>query len=73
VLLLSFHADTATESVEGKLEERERLLLHAEGSIGLGDRYSGSVTYDGGVLRIGTDESPMKHGGRVTPQEIPIR
>ena len=73
VILLSFRADKAIEGGAGHVKTRERLLLHTAGSIGLGDRYSGEVTYDQGVLTIGADESPMKHGGRLTWQEIPIR
>ena len=72
VILLSVRADTAIEGWTGHLGTRERVLLHTLGSIALGDRYSGSVTYDRGVLTIGADESRKKFGGRLIRQEIPI-
>ncbi|MGB2864215.1 MAG: hypothetical protein WBC05_12875 [Sedimentisphaerales bacterium] len=72
VILLSLQVDTAIQGGADHIVTRERVLLHTMGSISLGDRYSGSVTYDRGVLTIGADESPMKHGGRLTRQDIPI-
>ncbi|MDE0021882.1 MAG: hypothetical protein OXT69_10950 [Candidatus Poribacteria bacterium] len=46
---------------------RKRTLLRILDKIGLGDRYKGSITYEGGTLKIGADEGPFK--GRDGPRD----
>lgn len=55
-----------------KLETRERMLLKTIGSVSLGDRYSGELTFSGNTLTIGKDESPMKHGRRFEDVSITV-
>jgi hypothetical protein len=70
ILLVAVEADTVLDGSAKRF--RTRLLLRSVGSIGLGDRYAGRVTYGNGVLRVGADENPRRFGGRVAPQSIPI-
>ncbi len=48
-------------------------MLKTLGSIVLGDRYDGEITYDGKALRIGADQSMMKHGQRLKEEIIPVK
>ena len=41
---------------------KERLILKLLGSISLGDRYGGEITYENGVLVIGPDEGWFRRG-----------
>jgi hypothetical protein len=41
----------------GTLAVRERLLLKTLGSIGIGDRYHGTIDFKGGILSVGEDQN----------------
>ena len=47
---------------DGKVSTHERVILKTLGSIGLGDRYDGKITYDDGFLVIGPDNGWFKRG-----------
>jgi hypothetical protein len=73
ILLLAFDCDRSLdEASSGALFTRERILLKILGSIALGDRYSGTIEYRDGLLRIGPDEGWFKRG-EVASKVIPIR
>ena len=50
------------EYIQGANAPRERLLLKLLGSISLGDRYGGEITYDNGILMIGPDRGWFNRG-----------
>ncbi len=43
----------------------ERLILKSLGSVALGDRYDGKITYENGILVIGPDEGWYGRGNSV--------
>ena len=49
----------------------ERIILKSLGSIPLGDRYGGNITFEGGVLVIGPDEGWYRRGD-ATVRRIPV-
>jgi hypothetical protein len=53
ILFLSLHKDTGLVQSGYAVATRERILLKILGSIGLGDRYYGEVSFSEGVLKIG--------------------
>jgi hypothetical protein len=70
VLFLSLECDrSVTENRDGAVTTRERILLKTLGSIGLGDRYNGTVFYEDEHLVIGPDEgwhcTRRKEGARI--------
>ena len=70
VLFLSLECDRSmTKKRDGEVVTRERILLKTLGSIGLGDRYRGTVSYENEHLVIGPDEgwhgTCWKDGGRI--------
>lgn len=54
------------ESCSGKTYTRDRQVLNILGSIGLGDRYNGKITYEDKILTIGRDEGRFKSRGRIS-------
>ena len=54
------------ESCSGRLSTRDRQVLKILGSIVLGDRYEGKLTYDDKLLTIGRDEGRIKSRGRIS-------
>ena len=50
------------EDRDGKLSTHERVILKSLGSIGLGDRYKGKITYEDGFLVIGPDKGRFNRG-----------
>lgn len=73
LLLLSLNADESIDPKGDGTQTRERVMLKTLGSIILGDRYEGKIKYDGKVLRIGPDQSMMKHGQRLKEESIPLK
>jgi len=73
---VSFLAFDSARSLDvndsGNLFTRERILLKALGSIGLGDRYAGEIKYSNGLLIIGPDEGWFRRGEEAC-QEMPVR
>lgn len=70
VLFLSLECDRSlTENLDGDVITRERILLKTLGSLGLGDRYNGVVTYEDEHLVIGPDKgwycTRRKEGARI--------
>lgn len=57
---------------EGKLCTRDRLVLRTLGVVGLGDRYSGAISYDGSLLSIGPDVGWFCRGSAAA-RTIPVR
>jgi len=71
--LFSFERDRALgEDEERKLDTRERYILKILGSIALGDRYGGEISYVGGFLTIGPDNGWFNRG-QETGRKLPIR
>jgi hypothetical protein len=62
-----------TAATPDGLAVRQRLTVTTLGTLPLGDRYEGEVTYDQDVLTIGADESPMPDRIRSSPQRLLIR
>lgn len=56
---------------EGKISTRARVLLKSLGTISLGDRYNGKITYQDGLLVIGPDEGWFKRG-KAASKELPV-
>ena len=52
--------DRMLEEKGSSLVARDRITLTIIGTIGLGDRYCGSIQYDDGVLNIGEDRGPFR-------------
>jgi hypothetical protein len=72
VCLLSLEQDRSLyEERARSLFTRERVLLKTLGSITLGDRYAGEITYRNGFLVIGPDEGPFRRGDEAR-KEVPI-
>jgi hypothetical protein len=73
ILLFAFDCDRSLdEGSSGVLFTRERILLKTLGSIGLGDRYAGTIEYRDGLLSIGPDEGWFKRR-EIASKRIPIR
>lgn len=72
LLLLALEADTSFFQIGKNYELRSRVLIKVLGSISLGDRYEGSITFANDTLRIGEDSSQMAHGGRDYPDSLHI-
>jgi hypothetical protein len=62
VALFSLERDQSVEQDAGKVSSRPRILLKTLGSIGLGDRYDGEITYSSGFLNIGPDHGWFNRG-----------
>jgi hypothetical protein len=73
LIFLILQTDEALKQSGEKLEKHHRVLLKTLGSIGLGDRYYGQVSYENNVLKVGKDLSPMKHGGLISDLMITVR
>jgi hypothetical protein len=72
VALLAFESDRRLDqSASGAMAARNRILLKILGSVGLGDRYSGSIEYHDGKLVIGLDTGWFARG-EAACQEIAI-
>jgi hypothetical protein len=72
VCLLALEQDRSLyEQGNGKLFTRDRVLLKTLGSISLGDRYAGEISYRDGVLVIGPDEGWFRRGDEAS-KKIPI-
>ena len=72
VILLALHRDRALDvDSNGQLATRERVLLKTLGSISLGDRYSGQLSYGNGMLEVGPDVGWFKRGEEAS-KSIPI-
>ncbi len=70
--LFSFERDRALgKDEEGKLNTRERYMLKTLGSIALGDRYGGEISYVDGFLMIGPDNGWFNRG-QETDRKLPI-
>ena len=54
------------ESCSGSISSRDRQVLKILGSIGLGDRYKGKLTYEDKILTIGRDQGRFKSRGSVS-------
>ena len=74
ILLLAFDCDRSldTDNNETGIPTKERILLKTLGSICLGDRYSGKITYKDGLLAIGPDTGWFERGEKAR-KTIPIR
>ena len=73
IALLKFKKDTGIMAYFYGMEKTDRLLLHIEGEICLGDRYDGKITYENGNLKIGPDIGPQQNNnGRNKTQIIKI-
>jgi hypothetical protein len=72
IILLTLNSDKSLDPLGDGVQMRERVMLKTLGSIILGDRYHGEITYDGKNLRIGADQSRMKFGQRFEEELIPI-
>jgi HNH endonuclease len=71
--LFSLECDRALgQDLEGKITTRARMLLKSLGTVSLGDRYNGEITYQDGLLVIGPDEGWFKRG-KAASKELPIR
>ena len=53
-----FQYDEGLVEKDGILISRGRVLLKTLGSIVLGDRYNGELTYATGILKVGRSSSP---------------
>jgi hypothetical protein len=60
--LFSLERDQSVEEGAGAVSSRPRILLKTLGSIALGDRYNGEITYRGGFLNIGPDRGWFNRG-----------
>jgi hypothetical protein len=70
-LLALEQARSLYEQGNGRLFTRDRILLKTLGSITLGDRYAGEISYRDGVLVRGPDEGWYLRGDE-TSKKIPI-
>ena len=57
---------------DGKVVTHERVILKSLGSIGLGDRYKGEITYEDGFLAIGPDSGWFNRGADAA-RKLPVR
>ncbi len=72
VCLLALEQDRSLyEEDTSKLFTRERVLLKTLGSLTLGDRYVGEISYRNGILEIGPDEGWFRRGAEAS-KKIPI-
>jgi HNH endonuclease len=62
VALFSLERDQSIEQDVERVSSRPRILLKTLGSIGLGDRYDGEITYSNGFLNIGPDHGWYNRG-----------
>jgi hypothetical protein len=62
VSLFSLERDQSVEESVGAVSSRPRILLKTLGSLALGDRYDGEITYGGGFLNIGPDHGWFNRG-----------
>jgi hypothetical protein len=62
VELFALERDQSVEEGVGAVSSRPRFLLKTLGSIALGDRYDGEITYSGGFLNIGADHGWFNRG-----------
>ena len=76
--LFYLEQDRAVEYVEKRAAEpkrvltRERAIVKTLGTIPLGDRYDGEITYIGGVLSVGPDVGWFRRGeAAVQAVEVP--
>ena len=60
------------EDRDGNVSTRERVILKTLGSIGLGDRYKGEITYEDGFLIIGPDNGWFNRG-KDAAKKLPVR
>lgn len=72
VILLTLNSDKSLDPSGDGVQMRERVMLKTLGSIILGDRYQGEITFEGKSLRIGPDQSMMKFGQRLEEELVPI-
>ncbi len=71
--LFCFESDRALgEDRAGKVSTRDRVILKSLGSIGLGDRYKGEITYEDGFLVIGPDNGWFNRG-QDSARKLPVR
>lgn len=59
ILMLTISSKNGVVFEEGKLGEKERVVLSIIGCIPLGDRYCGDISLSGKYLIVGADTSPM--------------
>lgn len=72
IAFLVFESDRCLiESSPSSISTRERVLLKTLGSMSLGDRYSGEISYRDGTLIIGADKGWFNRGEE-TYREVPI-
>jgi hypothetical protein len=70
--LFAIEADRALgQDPDGKVCTRTRVVLKSLGSIVLGDRYAGSITYGDGLLLIGPDVGWFNRGERAA-KAVPV-
>ena len=62
VALFQLEIDSAWNVDENRIVKRERVILRSLGSIALGDRYKGEISYKDGILNIGADQGWFKRG-----------
>lgn len=60
------------EDRDRKVSTRERVILKTLGSIGLGDRYDGKITYENGFLIIGPDNGWFNRS-QDAARKLPVR
>lgn len=73
VAFFAIQADRALgQDREGRVCTRDRVVLRTLGSVGLGDRYSGIISYDGSLLSIGPDVGWFGRG-EAAAKTIPVR
>ncbi len=72
VAFFSWERDSGFNScIDAPDTSSERIILKSLGSIPLGDRYDGEITYEDGVLDIGPDEGWFRLGD-ATIRRIPV-
>ncbi len=73
IILLTLQYDRALfVGDNNELRSRERILLKTLGSINLGDRYYGDITYKDGMLIVGPDKGWFQRGA-VASKQIAIK
>jgi hypothetical protein len=61
-----------TEDDTGAITTHDRVLLKALGSICLGDRYAGTISYHDGILEVGPDQGWFERGD-VARRKVPVQ